>query len=174
MRPEPRAVLHSRGDSQPHPVPTARQARDLPAPALCCTTPALPLPFVLPQGVDKEHGRGFPLMELSPCSVAGITSDFNSKAATPHPPGSPGPRPSLASCWVPQSITVLVSLHLLRGWDGGGLGLFPRWVVLKPGAWGGCSRQVQRGLGGSTRWGSLDGAYPAHCGGARPGVWSRE
>ena len=79
-------------------------------------------------------------MELSPCSVTGITSDFRSKAATPHPPGSPGPRPSLASCWVPQSIMVLVSLHLLRGRDGGGLGLFPRWVVLKPGAWGGCSR----------------------------------
>lgn len=103
-------------------------------------------------------------MEFSPCSVAGITSDFRSKAATPHPPGSPGPRPSLALCWVPQSITVLVSLHPLRGRDGGGLSLFPRRVVLKPGAWGGRSRQVQGGLGGSMCWGSLEGAHPVHCG----------
>lgn len=108
-------------------------------------------------------------MEFSPCSVAGITSDFISKAATPHPPGSPGPRPSLASCWVPQSITVLVSLHLLRGQDGGGLGLFPRWVVLKPGAWGGCSRQVQGGLGRSTHWGAWRVPTLPAAGGARPG-----
>lgn len=108
-------------------------------------------------------------MEFSPCSVAGITSDFISKAATLHPPGSPGPRPSLASCWVPQSITVLVSLHLLRGRDGGGLGLFPRWVVLKPGAWGGCSRQVQGGLGRSTHWGAWRVPTLPAVGGARPG-----